>query len=49
MMDRVRLLVSSFRVCVVVVALFVLLARVLPIRVAETTLLIFLVVLSVWS
>ena len=53
MMTRVRLKVSSFRVCVVIVAKFVLLtlAVVLPTRVAETTLLFwfFLFVLSVRS
>ena len=50
MMARVIPLVSSFRVCVVVIALFVLLALavLLPTRVAEAMLLLFfLVVMSV--
>ena len=51
MVARVRLLMSSFRVCAAVVALYVLLALdvVLPTRVAEATLSLLLVVLSVRS
>ena len=46
MMPGVRLLMSSFGVCVIVVVLLVLLALVLPTRVAETTIVVFLAVLS---
>ena len=49
MMARVGMLVPSFRVCVVVFALLVLLALVLPTPLAETTRLLLLVVLSVRS
>ena len=49
-MAKFKLLLSSFRVRVAVVALFGLLALVvvLPMRVAEATLLFFRIVLSVW-